>query len=128
MVRDARRAGRQPGDADRVAALEDLPQAEPGHAGIEGGQHMLDRPLSASAELVGFRWVYACQRRDFERFSRWGGWGSNPRPADYENYGPTLRMRCLHGYHGVVAPMALIAPFAPMTRSTNRSTTTTASA
>jgi hypothetical protein len=19
---------------------------------------------------------------------RWGGWGSNPRPADYEKYGP----------------------------------------
>jgi hypothetical protein len=24
---------------------------------------------------------------------RWGGWGSNPRPADYEKYGLTLRMR-----------------------------------
>jgi hypothetical protein len=22
---------------------------------------------------------------------RWGGWGSNPRPADYENYGPVHR-------------------------------------
>ena len=54
--------------------------------------------------------------------SWWGGWGSNPRPADYEKYGPTLRVRCLHGYHGAVAPMALIAPFARMTRSTNRST------
>jgi hypothetical protein len=28
----------------------------------------------------------------------------------------------LHRYHGVVAPVALIAPFARMTRSTNRST------
>jgi len=23
----------------------------------------------------------------------WGGWGSNPRPADYEKYGPALRVR-----------------------------------
>jgi hypothetical protein len=22
-----------------------------------------------------------------------GGWGSNPRPADYENYGPVHRLR-----------------------------------
>ena len=52
----------------------------------------------------------------------WGGWGSNPRPADYEKSGPAHRMRYLHGYHGVVPPMALIAPFARVTRSTNRST------
>jgi hypothetical protein len=24
---------------------------------------------------------------------RWGGWGSNPRPADYEKHGPPLRVR-----------------------------------
>jgi len=57
---------------------------------------------------------------------RWGGWGSNPRPADYENYGPVHRTHELHGYHGVVPPMALIALFAPMARSTNRSTPTMA--
>jgi len=33
-----------------------------------------------------------------------------------------LRVRYLHGYHGVVPPMALIAPFARVSRSTNRST------
>ena len=54
---------------------------------------------------------------------RWGGWGSNPRPADYENYGHVHRTHYLHGYHGVVPPMALIALFAPIARSTNRSTT-----
>jgi hypothetical protein len=32
-----------------------------------------------------------------------------------------LRVRYLHGYHGVVPLMALIAPFAQVTRSTNRS-------
>ena len=53
---------------------------------------------------------------------RWGGWGSNPRPADYEKPGPALRLRYLHRWHGVVPPMALIALFAPMARSTNRST------
>jgi hypothetical protein len=59
---------------------------------------------------------------------QWGGWGSNPRPADYENYGPALPMLYLHGYHGAVPPMALIALYARMARSANRSTTTTASA
>jgi hypothetical protein len=53
---------------------------------------------------------------------RWGGWGSNPRPADYEEPGTALRARCLHRYHGVVPLMTLIAPFAQMARSTNRST------
>ena len=52
----------------------------------------------------------------------WGGWGSNPRPADYEKYGPAQRTRYLHGYHGAVPLMAPIALFARVTRSTNRST------
>jgi hypothetical protein len=58
----------------------------------------------------------------------WGGWSSNSRPADYENYGPTHWAHYLHRYHGVGSPVALIAPLAHVTRSTNRSTTTTASA
>jgi len=53
---------------------------------------------------------------------RWGGWGSNPRPADYEKPGPAQLMHYLHGYHGVVPLIALIAPFARVARSTNRST------
>ena len=57
-----------------------------------------------------------------QRCDRWGGWGSNPRPADYEKYGLVHRGRYLHGYHGAVPPVALIALFAPMARSTNRST------
>ena len=52
----------------------------------------------------------------------WGGWGSNPRPADYEKSGPVHRTHYLHGYHEAVPPMALIAPFAQVARSTNRST------
>ncbi len=56
----------------------------------------------------------------------WGGWGSNPRPADYEKYGPVHRTHYLHGCHGSVPPMALIAPFARVARSTNRSTFFTA--
>jgi hypothetical protein len=52
----------------------------------------------------------------------WGGWGSNPRPADYEKYGPTLRALCLHRYHEVVPLIAPIALVAPAARSTNRST------
>ena len=60
--------------------------------------------------------------------SWWGGWDSNSRPTDYENYGLALRVRYLHRYHEVVPMMALIAPFAQVARSTNQSTTTTASA
>jgi hypothetical protein len=37
-------------------------------------------------------------------------------------------VRYMHGYHGAVPPMALIASLAHVTRSANRSTTTTASA
>ncbi len=51
-----------------------------------------------------------------------GGCGTNTRPTDYEKYGPAVRVRYLHRYHGVVPPMVLIAPFALVTRSTNRST------
>lgn len=58
----------------------------------------------------------------------WGGWGPNPRPADYENYGPVHRTHYLHGYHGTVPPMALIALYARVARSTNRSTLTMATA
>ena len=54
--------------------------------------------------------------------SEWGGWGSNPRPADYEKRAPVLPVRYLHGYHRVVPQIALIAPLAQVTRSTNRST------
>jgi hypothetical protein len=44
------------------------------------------------------------------------------RPADYEKYGPALRVRYLHGYHRAAPLMALIAPFARAARSANRST------
>ena len=52
----------------------------------------------------------------------WGGWGSNPRPADYEKHGPVHRTHYLHGYHGAVPPMVLSALVAQMARSMNRST------
>ncbi len=59
--------------------------------------------------------------RNFSNFysdrTTWGGWGSNPRPADYENYGPALRALYRHGYHGVAPLVALIAPFARTARS-----------
>ena len=68
------------------------------------------RPLTCTGQAAGPRW------------RPWGGWGSNPRPADYEKHGPALRTRYLHGYHGFVPLITLIAPFARVTRSTNRST------
>jgi hypothetical protein len=59
---------------------------------------------------------------------RWAGGARTHDLSDYENYGPALPTLYLHGYHGAVPPMALIALYARMARSTNRSTTTTASA
>jgi hypothetical protein len=52
----------------------------------------------------------------------WGGWGSNPRPADYEKYGFVHCARQLHEYHGALPSMALSALVAQVARSTNRST------
>src|SRR6266566_5881952 len=43
----------------------------------------------------------------YSNYITWGGWGSNPRPADYEKYGPALRALYRHGYHGVVPLVAL---------------------
>jgi hypothetical protein len=42
------------------------------------------------------------------------------RRSDGEKPNRALRVRYLHGYHGVVPPMPLIAPFARVARSTNR--------
>jgi len=67
------------------------------------------------------------QALDITYNRRWGVWGSNPRPADYEKYGSVHDVCYMHGYHRVAPPVALIAPLAHVTRSTNRSTTTTAS-
>jgi hypothetical protein len=64
----------------------------------------------------------------FSQVMWWGGWGSNPRPADYKKCGSALPTLYLHGCHGAVPPMALTALYARMARSTNRSTATTASA
>src|SRR5271170_6902769 len=63
-------------------------------------------------------WSLLVQPRFSDLYSvpvRWGGWGSNPRPADYEKSGSALRAHYLHGYRGALPPMALIAQ---VTRST----------
>ena len=75
-------------------------------------------------ELLAAKTQTGPDRRSWRAAARgwWGGWGSNPRPADYEKYGPALRVRYLHGYHRAAPLMALIAPFARAARSTNRST------
>ena len=44
------------------------------------------------------------------------------RRSNGEKPNRALRVRYLHGYHGVVPPMALIALYARVPRSTNRST------
>ena len=32
----------------------------------------------------------SCGSLELAQDRGWGGWGSNPRPADYEKYGPLL--------------------------------------
>src|SRR5580704_297556 len=91
-----------------------------------GRRHRRRRPPSLVAIHAGDgesnRTTGSCQP-DFSNlypsYIPWGGWGSNPRPADYKKHGFVHRTRYLHGYHGAVPPMALIAL---MARSTNRST------
>jgi hypothetical protein len=53
---------------------------------------------------------------------RWGGWDSNPRPADYEK--PALMQRCLqlHEQHGPSHPWHSSHLIPPAWRSTNRAT------
>jgi len=55
---------------------------------------------------------------------RWGGWDSNPRPADYEK--PALMPRCLqlHEQHGPGHLRHSSHQHPPLPRSTNRSTAT----
>jgi hypothetical protein len=47
--------------------------------------------------------------------------GLDRRPADNEKYGLVHSRHYLLGYHGAVPPVALIAPFARVAGSTNRS-------
>ena len=56
------------------------------------------RPLLAAARFAGAGLIFGIQSgprlADHGYQNRWwGGWGSNPRPADYENYGPVHRAR-----------------------------------
>jgi hypothetical protein len=104
-------ASHQPGVQrvqQRAADLADLRGPEGGFDGPADVPRLLSR-VETSHPAV-------------DTYCRWGGWGSNPRPADHERHGPALRVRYLHGYHGAMPPMALIALFAQMARSTNRST------
>ena len=78
------------------------------------------RALSAVAKPLYPVLLRRHRARPTISIKRW--WGSKPRPADYEKYGPVHRTHYLHGYHGARPPMTLIALFAPMARSTNRST------
>jgi len=41
--------------------------------------------------------------------SEWGGWGSNPRPTDYEKYGLLHEALYLHRWHGSLALTAFAA-------------------
>src|SRR5690242_15139019 len=60
-----------------------------------------------------------CRQPAPYRFRRVGRMGSNPRPADYEEYGLVRRAHYLHGWHGAMPLMTLIAPGAQVSRSTD---------
>jgi hypothetical protein len=44
------------------------------------------------------RLVIATESNLYTGGIKWGGWGSNSRPADYEEPVVTLRTHYLHGY------------------------------
>ena len=54
-----------------------------------------DHPRTFCVRRAPHIWSGDGQKRDFRLVVpgqvRWGGWGSNPRPADYENYGRVHR-------------------------------------
>jgi hypothetical protein len=62
----------------------------------------------------------------YKLYHRGAGWTRTHDRQIMRSTGFGHRTHYLHGYHGVVPPMALIALFARVTRSTNRSTLTTA--
>src|SRR5579884_2954738 len=79
--------------------------------------------LQVNSRTRGSRPRAGPRNQDQDMYSCWwGGWGSNPRPADYEKYGLMHRTHYLHGWHGVVLLVTLSALVARMARSTNRST------
>ena len=51
---------------------------------------------SAAASQASVHETVHAQTPDVAYNRRWGGWGSNPRPTDYENYGSMHRARWLH--------------------------------
>jgi hypothetical protein len=71
-------------------------------------------PTSVREPIHGQRWM--------QHKARVGRVGLEPTTGGYEKHGPVHRTHYLHGYHGAVPPMTLIAPLAQVARSTNRST------
>jgi hypothetical protein len=123
----------EPGDPERLGpgAVRTLPPdlgVRPVGRGDLEGAPVGERaaPASISRSLTPTSRSHAASNRRTScssaagtSWTRWGGWGSNQRPADYEKHSPALRARYLHGYHGVVPPIALIAPLARVARSTS---------
>ena len=103
--RSARSAGRSYGRTTcvpRIAALETkIIQLEARHAElieamvieirIDGG---IAYPISVSRKTTKTSPTRPQRGNESHRFAQWwGGWGSNPRPADYEKYGLMHRAR-----------------------------------
>jgi hypothetical protein len=53
--------------------------------------HRISRAYNVSSS--GPRTLRTCEAGAGRVFPQWGGWGSNPRPADNENYGRVHRVR-----------------------------------
>jgi hypothetical protein len=64
--------------------------------GVQSGGGLPDRrPQRTRSHHPGeLDWLTQSRFSDlYSNSFRWGGWGSNPRPADYEKSGPALRVR-----------------------------------
>jgi hypothetical protein len=63
---------------DYVPVVLELLNSPPPDSSFEDADHVVEADLDLPSQGSN---------------RRWGGWGSNPRPADYENYGPVHRRR-----------------------------------
>jgi hypothetical protein len=67
-------------------AGQDLPQW------IAGARAARDLRFRVTAKMIT-RQMFGRADAVMSRNCRWGGWGSNPRPADYEKHGPMRHIR-----------------------------------
>src|SRR5579863_3280394 len=79
----SRRASAQREQAEGADRLHEMIPVDGADAGPQGGRHVMSTDV-LRVFYFSPRWLSESQFSVmFSQVSRWGGWGSNPRPADY---------------------------------------------